>query len=140
MSNNDSRQPGYSWVSPYLTVVDAEKSLDFYQNVFGFELKDAVKDDSGKVVHGELVYNDQTIMLGTQGAYGDDSRAPADSGVKSPVSLYVYCDDVDAMFERATKAGATVGREPEDSFWGDRMCQIADPEGHQWCFARYQGK
>jgi uncharacterized glyoxalase superfamily protein PhnB len=57
------------------------------------------------------------------------------TGTPSPVHLYVYCDNVDAMFDRAKKAGATVGAEPADQFYGDRVCKLQDPDGHEWCFA-----
>ena len=41
-------------------------------------------------------------------------------------------DDVDAAVERARSAGATVLREPEDQFYGDRSSVLADPFGHHW--------
>jgi PhnB protein len=49
--------------------------------------------------------------------------------------MYVYCDDVDALFKRATAAGAKVERPVQDQFWGDRMGSLVDPEGHIWTFA-----
>jgi uncharacterized glyoxalase superfamily protein PhnB len=49
--------------------------------------------------------------------------------------LYVYCDDVDKFFARATAAGAKVVAPPTDMFWGDRMCRISDPDGYEWSFA-----
>ena len=57
----------------------------------------------------------------------------------SPVGLYVYCDDVDALFARATAAGAQAKVPPQDTFWGDRMCQLVDPDGHTWNFATHVG-
>ncbi len=38
--------------------------------------------------------------------------------------------DVDALYERALKAGAKSLMAPEDMFWGDRYAQVADPFGH----------
>jgi len=49
--------------------------------------------------------------------------------------MYIYVDSVDDLFERATTAGATTDTKPEDTFWGDRMCGVFDPDGHLWCFA-----
>jgi uncharacterized glyoxalase superfamily protein PhnB len=45
-------------------------------------------------------------------------------------------DGIDARFERAKAAGATVVREPADQFYGDRSFMVADPEGHFWSFAQ----
>ena len=54
----------------------------------------------------------------------------------SPVSFYIYVDDVEAQFKRAKEAGATVAAELTDQFWGDRTCAFACPEGHKWSFAQ----
>lgn len=55
------------------------------------------------------------------------------------MSLYVYCDDVDAMANRARQAGAQIAAEPADMFWGDRICMITDIDGYNWSFARNVG-
>lgn len=83
-----------------------------------------------------MVWHDALIMFGPEGK--DPScavRCPATSATPSPVNLYVYCDDVDALFARATAAGATPMMPPQEMFWGDRICQVADPDGHSWTFA-----
>lgn len=51
------------------------------------------------------------------------------------VKMVVYVEDVDALFNRATAAGATVKMPLTDEFYGDRMGGLADPYGHQWLFA-----
>jgi PhnB protein len=54
---------------------------------------------------------------------------------RPPVSIHVYVDDVDAVYQRALSAGATSQRAPEDQFYGDRSAQIRDPFGHSWFLA-----
>jgi uncharacterized glyoxalase superfamily protein PhnB len=51
--------------------------------------------------------------------------------------LYVYVEDVDAHYQHAAAAGATIVTEIQDQPWGDRLYQVADPEGHQWTFAQH---
>ncbi len=51
--------------------------------------------------------------------------------------LTVYVDDVDAHYQRATAAGATIVLELANQPWGDRRYQASDPEGHQWSFAQH---
>jgi hypothetical protein len=41
--------------------------------------------------------------------------------------LYIYVDDVDAHCEHARAAGATIVKEPEDQFYGDRNYTAQDP-------------
>jgi PhnB protein len=73
---------------------------------------------------------DSPIMLADEFP-GCDTRSPASLG-GSPVSIYLYVEDVDAIFAQAVAAGATVVRPVEDQFYGDRMGGLKDPFGHVW--------
>ncbi len=126
------------WVSPYLTVRDAAASLAFYEKAFGFHKRDAVTGPDGKIMHVEMTWKDTLIMFGPE-CPQSPSKSPASSGAPSPVNLYVYCEDVDAQYARATAAGAKGAMPPQDMFWGDRMCQVIDPDGHSWSFATHTG-
>jgi PhnB protein len=114
--------------------------MAFYEKAFGFTKHFAVPDDTGKTMHGEMKYQDIVIMMSPEGNNGCPVRSPATSNVPSPVGLYVYCDDVDALCKRAEAAGAKVTKAPEDMFWGDRMATLTDPDGHTWNFATHVGK
>jgi PhnB protein len=59
------------------------------------------------------------------------SRAPEPNG-SSPVVIFVYVEDVDAVIERAVAAGARVLLPVKNQFWGDRTGRIIDPSGHVW--------
>jgi len=41
-------------------------------------------------------------------------------------------EDVDAVTEEARVAGATIGREPAETFWGGYSSVFVDPDGHPW--------
>jgi PhnB protein len=139
MKHPGSRPAHMPWVTPYLTVTSAEAALEFYGKAFGFEKREALTGPEGKVMHAELTWRDGMIMLGPE-CPQSGSKAPSASQVRSPVTLYVYCDDVDSLCDRARKAGATVDQPPQDMFWGDRMCRLIDPDGHIWCFATWKGE
>jgi uncharacterized glyoxalase superfamily protein PhnB len=49
----------------------------------------------------------------------------------------MWSREPDAIFERATKAGAKVKMPLEDMFWGDRYGQLLDPFGHTWSIAKH---
>lgn len=133
MSKRPARPAGTPWLSPYLVVKDADAALDFYQRAFGFEKRCAIPGPNGKTGHAEMVWQEALIMFGPEGAC--NAKSPATSGIDSPVNLYAYCDDVDALYARATKAGAKSVLPPQEMFWGDRMCKLLDPDGHSWSFA-----
>jgi PhnB protein len=136
MAKRPSKPAGYSWVIPYLVVTDADAALDFYQRAFGLEKKMAMPGPDGKTKHAEMTWQGETIMFGPECATDKNpTKAPVTSKVPSPVALYLYCEDVDALFARAKAAGAQVVSPPTDQFYGDRHCMLLDPDGHMWSFA-----
>jgi catechol 2,3-dioxygenase-like lactoylglutathione lyase family enzyme len=40
--------------------------------------------------------------------------------------------EVDAVIEEARRAGARIGREPAETFWGGYSAVFVDPDGHPW--------
>ena len=133
------RPAGLPWVSPYLIVKDVDAAIAFYQKAFQLTKKDAVIGEDSTTWHAELKYKDQIIMIGKEGSYGKTAQSPINSKVDSPVSLYIYCENVDEFYNKAIAAGAVSFSAPEDLFWGDRMCRLKDLDGYTWCFATYKG-
>ena len=41
-------------------------------------------------------------------------------------------EEVDSVIEEARAAGATIGREPAETFWGGYSAIFIDPDGHPW--------
>lgn len=130
--------PETSWVSPYITVTNVDEAVKFYQKAFHFELKNLVPGEDGTGWHAEMHYHKQLIMCGKQGTYGSQTKSPLSSGVESPITLYIYCEDVDQFYQDAVINGAQGIAEPEDMFWGDRMCRLMDLDNYIWCFATYK--
>lgn len=128
--------PHMAWVSVYLAVEDPAASLDFYEKAFGFKRGLVMPGKDGKIMHAELHYKDNTIMLGPACAEMN-WKSPAAAGIgATTAAYYVYCEDVDALFARAVQAGAKPVREPKDQFYGDRTCCVTDPDGHTWSFGQ----
>ncbi len=120
-------------VSVYLNVKDVDASVSFYEAAFGFKKKMVMPGPDGKSMHGELLHANCTVMVGRPMA-DSGNKTPAELG-GTPATVYVYVKDVDALAERARAAGARIVRDLKDEFWGDRVCGINDPDGHQWYFA-----
>jgi PhnB protein len=62
---------------------------------------------------------------------GGKSMTPTSLG-GTPVTIHLTVTDVDAKFQKAVDAGATVVAPLEDAFWGDRYGVLRDPFGHLW--------
>ncbi|HEX2441520.1 MAG TPA: VOC family protein [Methylomirabilota bacterium] len=121
---------GHNRLSPYLIVSGAERAIDFYTKAFGAVETFRHKAPDGKIGHAELRFGDTVVMLADE--FPDhDAHGPRKFG-GSPVSLHLYCEDVDAVAARATAAGAKVKRPVADQFYGDRLGTLEDPFGHIW--------
>jgi len=139
--NADYKPKNMPGLIPYMTVQDAAKAIEFYKNAFGFEEVGVSYDDNKKPVHVEMRLHDALIMFAPEGVYGMDNKSPIGSGIKAmPLNLYVYCKDVDALYDKAIKAGAKSKMAPNDGFWGDRYCALVDPDGYEWSFATHLGR
>jgi PhnB protein len=126
--------PQMPHVSPYLLVRDGMAALAFYEKAFGFKRRFEMKTPDGRLRHGELEHGNGVIMMGEPTP--EQGKSPVELG-GSPVSLYVYVPNVDVTARTAKDAGATVVKEPTDQAYGDRTCEIIDPEGHRWHFATH---
>jgi uncharacterized glyoxalase superfamily protein PhnB len=127
---------GYHTLTPFLTCRDAARAIEFYKKAFGAEVRGGVaKGPDGKVMHAELKIGDSVIMLSDEfPEFG--TRSPQSIG-DSGMGLHIYLDGVDAAFDRAVKAGATVEMPVMDQFWGDRYGKLKDPFGHKWSIATH---
>jgi PhnB protein len=120
----------YPRVTPYLIVDGAGAAIDFYCSVLGATERVRMPAPDGRIGHAELQLGDSMIMLADENAQMD-ARGPRAMG-GTPVSMHVYVEDSDAVFERAVQAGAKALRAVEDRFYGDRSGQFEDPFGHRW--------
>jgi PhnB protein len=122
---------GYPRVVPYLHVDGAGAAIDFYTQVLGATERMRMAGDSpDRIGHAEIQIGDAVIMLADEFP-SMDIRGPKSVG-GTPVTICVYVEDVDAVVERATAAGARVLRPVEDQFYGDRTGTFEDPFGHWW--------
>ena len=128
---------GYHTVTPYLTVADGAKVLDFYVKAFGARVKVRMPGPGGMLAHAELSVGDSVIMLSDEFPQPGGTKAPASLGGATG-SLFLYVPNVDASMKRAVDAGCQVTMPPTDMFWGDRFGRLVDPFGHHWGFATHK--
>lgn len=123
-------------VWPTLRATDARALISFLIDAFGFE--EVVVHGSGdRVDHCELAW-----PLGGGIMLGSADRGPDDPWALPPGTFgaYVVADDIDALHERAAKAGAEILRGPFDTDYGSRDFTARDPEGNLWSFGTYRGE
>jgi PhnB protein len=122
---------GYNTVTPSLTFDDAPAAIEWYRRALGAEELSRAPGPDGKIMHAEIRIGGSRLMLNDAVMGAKSARAYGGS----PINLFVYVDDCDALFKRAVAAGATVQMPMGDLFWGDRLGQITDPFGYRWSIA-----
>jgi len=88
----------------------------------------------GMIMHAEIQIGDSRVMLADEIPGMNCAPSP---GAVNPVSIFMYTENVDAVFNRAVGAGAKVDMPLMDQFWGDRYGKITDPFGHHWGLAQH---
>jgi PhnB protein len=126
---------GYPRVTPYLAVDGASAAIDFYGKVFGATERMRMPMPGGRIGHAELEVGDSLIMLADEFPEAGNRGPKAIGG--TPVTISIYVDDVDRVFDLALAEGATEIRAVEDQFYGDRSGQLEDPFGHRWSIATH---
>ena len=103
----------------------AAKAIEFYKKAFGAQELYRMAGPNDTVGHAELKIRDAIVML------ADWEEGTNEQQTKG-ASFLMYVEDVDAAFQRALDAGATVRDPLEDKFYGDRMGALQDPFGIVW--------
>jgi uncharacterized glyoxalase superfamily protein PhnB len=132
-------------IVPFIGYEDAAKAIDWLEQAFGFEEdRSARYEEDGTITHAELSLAGATIYLSTPKDYASPRRMRESSELAERAydnqwvvdGHFVTVDDVDAHYERARSAGATILREPEEPGIGQRIYTAEDPEGHRWMFGQ----
>jgi uncharacterized glyoxalase superfamily protein PhnB len=139
-ASSGSVPPPQVW--PTLRARDALKLIRFLVDGFGFE-ETVVYAEGDRVHHAELAWPlGGGIMLGSAPAADDAKASDGDAWPLAPGSFgaYVVTDQPDALFARATAAGAEVLSPLHETDYGSRDFTVRDPEGNRWSFGTYAGE
>jgi PhnB protein len=129
---------GYHSVTPYLSIQGAADAIAFYKRAFDAQEIFRMEIPGSRIGHAELQIGDSRIMLADEMPEMPEATAKSPRSLRgTTVGLMIYLDDVDACFQRALDAGATVKRPVKDQFYGDRSGTLEDPFGHLWTLATH---
>ncbi|MBO0798257.1 MAG: VOC family protein [Blastocatellia bacterium] len=135
MKNQTKAIPeGFHSLTPQLVVKGASEAIEFYSKVFGArEIGRLTAPDGKTIIHADLVIGDSHLFL-----VDENTGCQAQTFGASPVTIHIYTEDVDGLFNKAVAAGAQVRMPVSDMFWGDRYGAVTDPFGHQWSLAAHK--
>jgi len=113
---------GLRSLNVYLHPYSAAKLIGFLEDAFGANEIARFQSPDGRVMHAAVQVGDSVIEMGEpQGPYQP-----------MPSMLYLYVENVDALYRRAVGAGAISVNEPKDMFYGDRVASVKDLDGIIW--------
>jgi PhnB protein len=124
---------GYTTVTPSITMRDTAKAIEFYKRAFGARERAIMRGPDGKVMHAEAQIGNSIVMFNDEVM----GQRAADTLGGSPISFYLYVENIDEAHKKAVAEGAKELFPPTDMFWGDRMSNVQDPFGLQWSFATH---
>ena len=133
MANVKPIPQGYTTVTPSITVNDASKAIEFYKKALGATERMRMPDPEGRIMHAEVQVGNAIIMMNDEVMNQRSARSLGGS----PISFYLYVEDVDAAFPKAISAGGKQIAPVTNMFWGDRMGHFEDPFGIQWTIATH---
>src|SRR5438128_785317 len=97
---------GFHTATPYLIAKDAAAAIEFYKKAFGATELERIADETGAIRHGEFNIGDSPFMITDEHPDYPAWQSPQSRG-GSPVHIYLYVEDVDAVFKQAISSGAT---------------------------------
>jgi uncharacterized glyoxalase superfamily protein PhnB len=113
---------------PTLRYDDPRAAHDWLERVIGFESVAVHEGEDGRIEHAEMRWGEDLIMFG----------APNEMFPRSPITVYLTCEDPDAAYTKAKAAGGEIAMELFDADYGNREFAVRDPEGNTWSFGTYE--
>jgi uncharacterized glyoxalase superfamily protein PhnB len=125
---------GLHTVTPQLTFEKTAEAIEWYKKALGAkEISRAKSPDGKQIMHAEIQIGNSRIYVNDDMSGGKTARASS-----SPMTLWVYVENCDTLFNQAVSGGAKVEGpmgQLADQFWGDRTGAFTDPFGYRWCVA-----
>jgi PhnB protein len=118
---------GFHTVTPYLIVDGAAALIEFIKNAFDGKVTFITMEEDKRIMHATVQIGNSIIMI-------SDTM----EGMQAQTCmLYLYLDNVDAVFKKAVAAKGTVMHQPTDEFYGDRAGAVKDAWGNVWWIATH---
>ena len=127
---------GFHTITPSLVVSNSKEAIEFYKKAFDANEIYQMPTPDGKTMHAMIQVGDSFVMMSDE--FPDiGCRSPTSIG-GTAVTIHLYVEDADQVFNQAVEAGAKVTIPIMDVFWGDRFGTVADPFGHSWAIATHK--
>jgi len=127
---------GFNTLTPHIVCKDAAQAIEFYKKALGAKEMYRMPAPDGAIMHAEMSIGNSRLMIAEENPQWGSKGPTAIGG--TPVTIHLYVENCDALYQQAIGAGATSAMEPQDAFWGDRYARFVDPYGHSWAVATHK--
>jgi PhnB protein len=127
--------PGAHTLNAYITIQDCSAAIEFYKKAFGAKEGARLMMPNGLIGHAEIEIEGSLLMMADENIEWGN-KSPLTIG-GNPMSFGLYVKDVDAAFQKAIDAGATLVMPVTDMFYGDCVGQVMDPFEYKWMIATH---
>lgn len=122
---------GFSPLTPVIILDKATDAIETYQKALGATVCGIMKcPKTNKVMHSCLNIGGSTLFV-------SDIIPEMKMQATGRQEFYIYVDNADQAYDQAKGAGFKGIMDPEDMFWGDRMCALTDTNGNTWKLAHH---
>ncbi|MBL0027000.1 MAG: VOC family protein [Saprospiraceae bacterium] len=128
--------PGAHSLNAYITIKGVSEAIEFYKKAFGAKEKARLMMPDGLIGHAEIDIEGSLLMMADENIEWGNKSPQTIGG--NPMAFGLYVKDVDAIFQQAIDAGATVVMPVKDEFYGDRVGQVMDPFGYKWMITTHK--
>jgi PhnB protein len=128
--------PGAYSLNAYIAIKGCDEAIEFYKKAIGAIEKGRLLMPDGKIGHAEITIEGSLLMMSEENSDWGNVSPQTLGG--NPLTFSLYVKDVDAVFQKAVDAGATVLMPLKDEFYGDRTGQVVDPFGYKWMIATHK--
>lgn len=128
--------PGAHSLNAYITIKGCSEAIEFYKKAFDAKEIGRLLMPNGLIAHAEIEIEGSLMMMADENIEWGN-KGPLTIG-GNPMSYGLYVKDVDASFQKALDAGASLVMPVTDMFYGDRVGQVMDPFGYKWMITTHK--
>jgi uncharacterized glyoxalase superfamily protein PhnB len=114
-------------------VEDVNRTITFYENVFGFELSQTVPEE-GKFVWASMRSGDVEIMFQERESLNEELPVFEGTPLGGTLTFYLRVDDLKGFYDKI-KDQVTVLQELHTTFYGMNEVAVRDLNGYIFVFA-----
>jgi uncharacterized glyoxalase superfamily protein PhnB len=117
-----------------LMVDDVQRSVDFYNKNFGFEVLATVPGED-ELIFAMIKCDFVTIMLQSMRSFAEANPEYKNAAVGGTILLYIDVSGIRLYYEKVKKAGIPLVKDLHETFYGTTEFCFKDPDGYLVSFA-----